>query len=230
MDGDETTQDQMPVSPEGICAGAVFVMPVVRYRWLWLKRLFDLASGAVLALLLLPVMLLIVAAIRIETPGPVLFRQTRRGWRFRPFTILKFRSLRHSVPDPHAHYEMTETDPRITRIGAWLRRTSLDELPQIFNVLAGSMSLVGPRPLIESESVHCLKRHAARFLMPPGITGLQQVEVRNAVSLDDRSDWDVIYVCNWSIAVDLKILLKTPARVFGEKCIYPKNKEPSNAE
>ncbi len=166
-------------------------------------------------------MAIIAAAIRLETPGPALFRQQRIGRHFRAFTILKFRSLRQGAPDPCVGYEMCETDPRITRVGRWLRRTSLDELPQIFNVIAGSMSLVGPRPLIESESRACLVRHAERFLVRPGITGLQQVEVRNAVDLDARSDRDVTYVRNWSLGLDLVLLLKTPARVLQATAVYP---------
>jgi lipopolysaccharide/colanic/teichoic acid biosynthesis glycosyltransferase len=161
-----------------------------------------------------------------ETPGPALFRQRRFGRDFEPFVILKFRSLCVGKPDPRPNYEMCSGDPRITRVGCWLRRTSLDEVPQIFNVIAGSMSLVGPRPLIEGESRACLARHAERFLVRPGITGLQQVETRNTVDLDGRSDLDVAYVRSWSLRLDLLILLKTPLRVLRGSGIYVDEENP----
>ena len=101
--------------------------------------------------------------IKLESSGPVFFRQRRFGQAMRPFMIFKFRSLRHNLPDPHERYEMMEHDPRITRVGAFLRSTSLDELPQLFNVIAGSMSLVGPRPLVEWESLEALRNHGERF-------------------------------------------------------------------
>jgi lipopolysaccharide/colanic/teichoic acid biosynthesis glycosyltransferase len=192
----------------------------------WLKRIIDLSIALPLLLLLMPLLVLIAAAIRMDSPGPALFRQRRFGRHFTPFVINKFRSLRVGEPDPHANYEMSETDPRITRTGHWLRRTSLDELPQIFNVIAGSMSLVGPRPLNEGESRACLVRHAERFLVRPGITGLQQVELRNASTLDERSDLDVAYVRTWSLRLDFSILLKTPFRVLSGSGIYPDEKGP----
>ena len=198
-------------------------------RFLWLKRVCDLSIAVPLALLLAPLLAFIAIAIGVETPGPVLFRQRRFGLHFEPFVINKFRSLRIGEPDPSANYEMSESDPRITRVGRWLRRTSLDELPQIFNVLAGSMSLVGPRPLIESESRICLAKHAERFLMRPGITGLQQVELRNASTLDQRSDLDVAYVRRWSLYLDFLLLLKTPLRVLRCDGVYPAEKGAQNA-
>lgn len=185
------------------------------------KRLIDLAGGLFLLLLFSPLLILVALAIRLDSRGPVLFRQQRRGLRFELFTMYKFRSLRHGAPDPNARYEMTERDPRITRVGAWVRRASLDELPQLFNVVGGSMSLVGPRPLVEWESRDCLLRHAERFLVKPGITGLSQINVRNAVDLDRRSDWDVHYVRRWGVLLDLVILFKTPFRLFRGGDIYP---------
>jgi lipopolysaccharide/colanic/teichoic acid biosynthesis glycosyltransferase len=194
---------------------------VSTFQYVSLKRLIDLSITVPVALLITPLLALIAVAIRIDTPGPALFRQRRFGRNFEPFVILKFRSLRVGEPDPCANYEMARKDPRITRVGSWLRRTSFDELPQIFNVIAGSMSLVGPRPLIESESHACLARHSERFLVRPGITGLQQVEARNAVGLEERSDLDVAYVRSWSLLLDFLILLKTPLRVLSGSGIYP---------
>lgn len=223
----ETRNHSGVLSPGASREGGIGRASVSPY--LWLKRPMDLLLALPLALVLAPLMLLIALAIRIETPGPALFRQQRYGRGFRPFTILKFRSLRHGEPDPRAHYEMSEEDPRITRIGAWLRRTSLDELPQILNVIAGSMSLVGPRPLVESESRACLERHAERFLMRPGITGLQQVQVRNAVDLDGRSDLDVAYVRRWSPILDLLLLIRTPSRVLRADGVYHDETSPRHA-
>ena len=135
--------------------------------------------------------------------------------------MIKFRTLRQDMPDPHSRYEMREDDPRITRVGAFLRNTSLDELPQLYNVITGSMSLVGPRPLVEWESRETLRKHAARFEVKPGITGLSQITVRNSVDLDSRSDVDVEYVGRWSPLLDLEVLLRTPAYVLTRSAIYP---------
>ena len=116
---------------------------------------------------------------------------------------------------------MVEEDPRITRVGAFLRRTSLDELPQLFNVLAGTMSLVGPRPLVEWESQLAWKSHPERFEVKPGITGLSQVAVRNSVAFGERLDWDVVYVKQRSLTLDLRLLLQTPWSVLRGQAIYP---------
>jgi lipopolysaccharide/colanic/teichoic acid biosynthesis glycosyltransferase len=186
-----------------------------------LKRALDLALGVPITLLLLPLLGLVALAIRIDSPGPALFRQQRRGAGMRPFTMLKFRSLRHGAPDPHARYEMLAGDSRITRIGGLLRRTSIDELPQLFNVLAGSMSLVGPRPLVEWESQEAWRSHAERFAVKPGLTGLSQVTVRNSVGFCARLDKDVEYVRRHSPWLDLQILLRTPAALLREDTIYP---------
>ncbi len=186
-----------------------------------LKRLLDLLVALPLCVLLAPLFLGLALAIRLESPGPALFRQSRRGRDMRPFVFFKLRSLRHGAPDPHVRYEMVEADPRITRLGAFLRRSSLDELPQLFNILAGSMSLVGPRPLVEWESQEALRSHPERFRVKPGLTGLSQVTVRNSVDFAARLDKDVEYVRHWSLGLDLWILLRTPATVWSREMIYP---------
>jgi lipopolysaccharide/colanic/teichoic acid biosynthesis glycosyltransferase len=186
-----------------------------------IKRVMDLAIGLPLLITVSPFLLLIAIALKLDSPGPVFFRQERIGRRFRPFTMIKFRTLRQDMPDPHSRYEMREDDPRITRVGAFLRNTSLDELPQLYNVITGSMSLVGPRPLVEWESRETLRKHAARFEVKPGITGLSQITVRNSVDLDSRSDVDVEYVGRWSPLLDLEVLLRTPAYVLTRSAIYP---------
>jgi lipopolysaccharide/colanic/teichoic acid biosynthesis glycosyltransferase len=186
-----------------------------------LKRAIDLAITVPACILLAPLIVVTAVAIRLDSPGPVFFRQTRRGLRFSPFTILKFRSLRHGAPDPHERYEMVQADPRITRVGAWLRKTSLDELPQIFNVLLGSMSLVGPRPLVEWESLQAREGFPERFLAKPGLTGWSQVTVRNSVGFDARCEKDVEYVRRWSLWLDLRILVMTPASLLRGEAVYP---------
>jgi len=184
------------------------------------KRLFDLAITLPVLILLAPSMLLIALAIRLSSPGDALFRQTRIGKNFQEFTIYKFRSMRTDTPPLPPGEALRGADPRITPIGAFLRRTSLDEIPQLFNVVLGEMSLVGPRPLIEWESRECLVRHAARFLVKPGVTGLQQVAARNAVDLNGRSDLDVEYTQRWSFLLDLSLLLRTPARLISGEGVY----------
>jgi lipopolysaccharide/colanic/teichoic acid biosynthesis glycosyltransferase len=189
-----------------------------------LKRALDLAIGVPVCVALLPVLGAVALAIKLDSEGPVLFRQARRGQHFRAFTVNKFRSLAHGKPDPHARYEMLERDPRITRVGAFIRRTSLDELPQIFNVIGGSMSLVGPRPLVEWESREALATHPERFHAKPGITGLSQVEVRNAADFVTRLDKDREYVHRFTPWLDLVILARTPLALLRGAGIYPESK------
>lgn len=185
------------------------------------RRLVDLVVAATACLLLLPLLAILAVAIKLDSDGPVLFRQRRRGLRFEPFTILKLRSLRHEAPDPHACYEMIESDPRITRLGAWLRKTSLDELPQLINVLEGSMSLVGPRPLVEWESRQALTKFPERYLVKPGLMGWAQVTVRNSVGFDERCEKDREYVRSRSLWMDLRILAMTPLTLLRRDTIYP---------
>jgi lipopolysaccharide/colanic/teichoic acid biosynthesis glycosyltransferase len=199
------------------------------------KRLLDV-TGALIALLLLsPLMLVVAALVKLSSPGPVIFRQTRLGHGGRPFTFYKFRSMRTDVDD-RVHREFVakliagqggleggataapfkiERDPRITPIGAFLRRSSIDELPQFFNVLKGEMSLVGPRPAIPYETEHYQTWHLRRILTArPGITGLWQVEGRSRVTFNDMVRMDLRYIRECSLALDLRILLKTFVVVF----------------
>ena len=185
------------------------------------KRVLDLALAIPISIILSPLFLLIAIAIKLDSYGPVFFRQPRYGIGMRPFTIWKFRSLQHGAPDPHDRYRMLAHDARITRIGAFLRRTSLDELPQLFNVIGGSMSLVGPRPLIEWESLASLRSHPERFSVKPGITGLCQIRFRNFGEMAARWDCDVEYARNWTPLLDLSILVRTPGCVLRRQNIYP---------
>ena len=176
-----------------------------------------------------PFFLLIAAGVKLTSPGPVIFKQQRAGLHGRPFTMYKFRSMRSGAEmereELKAFNQMSgpvfkiEKDPRVTRFGAWLRRTSIDEFPQLINVLFGQMSLVGPRPLpvYEVENFE-LTAHRRRLSMKPGLTCLWQISGRNTVK--DFSDWvklDVQYIDNWSLGLDLSILLRTVPLVLGGK-------------
>lgn len=192
------------------------------------KRSFDLVIAAVLTLLALPVMAVIALAIRLDSPGPILFRQHREGYIGKAFTALKFRSLHHDRQDAAAVVPVARRDGRVTRIGRILRRTSLDELPQLFNVLAGDMSLVGPRPHAvgarsnKVDFAAVAAGYAARHKVKPGLTGLAQVRgLRGAVTRPEdirrRLACDLDYIDTWSPWLDLRILVLTlPAVLRGE--------------
>ena len=181
------------------------------------RRVLDVA-GAVAGLLLLSVPLLgIYLLVRLSSPGPGVFRQTRVGQGGRPFTMYKFRTMRQGVGG------LTVTancDPRLTRTGKILRRWSLDELPQLVNVLRGEMSLVGPRPLPQRDYEMLEDWHRKRYLVLPGITGLWQVSGRSELDFDDLVHLDFIYLERWSLALDLTILLKTVPAVLTRRGAY----------
>jgi exopolysaccharide biosynthesis polyprenyl glycosylphosphotransferase len=186
-----------------------------------IKRLEDLLLGSMLFLLLLPLLKLISMAIRLDTPGPVLFRQRRLGRNNREFEVLKFRTMRwHPQPSPCSLEQTSRGDLRITRVGRWLRRTSLDELPQLWNVLRGDMSLVGPRPHAVDMRTEDLLGHEIvqeyphRHRVRPGITGWAQVHgSRGATETADqvrrRVELDLYYAENCSVLLDIGILLRT---------------------
>ena len=186
-----------------------------------LKRLLDVGAAGLGVFLISPVLIVLALAVRLDSAGPILFRQTRIGLRGEPFTMLKFRSmvinaeaLLADVADEdrdsgNAVMFKMKTDPRVTRVGRVLRRYSLDELPQLFNVIGGSMSLVGPRPPLQSEVAQYEAHVHRRFLAKPGITGLWQVSGRSTLSWEDTVRLDLSYVENWSLLSDLAILMKT---------------------
>lgn len=189
----------------------------------FVKRAEDLVVSAGLLVLLAPVMLLAAAAIRLDSPGPVLLRQRRFGLGNRPIMILKFRTMYADRCDATGRQATLRGDPRVTRVGRFLRGSSIDELPQLFNVLAGSMSLVGPRahPVemqVGGRYYHEIVRHyAARHRMKPGITGLAQVNGQRGLvdtmeKAQRRLDYDLHYVEHWSLAMDARILVATLAR------------------
>jgi lipopolysaccharide/colanic/teichoic acid biosynthesis glycosyltransferase len=178
----------------------------------------DIVGSLVLLAVLAPVAALIAIAIKLDSPGPVLFRQQRIGRGGRPFSLLKFRTMVTGADrmveglladsgDPD--WLLLERDPRVTRVGAILRRSSLDELPQAWNVLKGQMSLVGPRPLVEAEDCRIRGWGRVRIDLTPGLTGLWQVLGRTSIPFRDMVTLDYLYVTNWSLWGDVKLLLST---------------------
>jgi lipopolysaccharide/colanic/teichoic acid biosynthesis glycosyltransferase len=169
-------------------------------------------------------------AIRFSSPGPALFKQRRAGRHGKPFTVLKFRTMRcdaeAEIVDLREKSEVDgplfkiKEDPRVTRVGRILRATSLDELPQLFNVLVGQMSLVGPRPFVMAEAQEIDGWAAKRFTVRPGMTGLWQVSGRSDLPFDDLRHLDYAYVASWSLWWDLRILVKTPPTVLARRGAY----------
>jgi Undecaprenyl-phosphate glucose phosphotransferase len=195
------------------------------------KRAEDLVLASLALLVLLPVMLLIALAIKLDSRGPVLFRQKRYGYNHQLIEVYKFRSMYHDQRDLEAAKQTTANDPRVTRVGRWIRRTSLDELPQLFNVLGGSMSMVGPRPhatATKAADIHfedAVADYVARHKVKPGITGLAQVsgyrgETDTLEKLQKRVEYDLAYIENWSIGLDLYVLLRTVPAVLSMKGAY----------
>lgn len=177
-----------------------------------MKRLFDLAVALLLLFLLSPVLLATALSIRIFLGSPILFRQVRPGLGGKPFTMFKFRTMTDSTG---ADGGPLSDEDRMTQMGSFLRRTSLDELPELWNVLRGDMSLVGPRPLLMEYLALYDREQFRRHEVRPGITGWAQVNGRNAISWEQKFELDTWYVDHRSLALDLRILLMTCAKVFG---------------
>ncbi len=205
----------------------VFEAPITDWD-LVMKWLFDRIVGGIILLLALPVMALVALAIRLDSPGPVLFRQKRFGFNNERIDVFKFRSLYHDQADPLAAKVVTKNDPRVTRVGRFIRKTSLDELPQLFNVVFKSnLSLVGPRPHAVQGKLQsrlfdeAVDGYFARHRVKPGITGWAQIngwrgEIDNEEKIQKRVEFDLYYIENWSVLFDLFILLKTPLALMTE--------------
>jgi exopolysaccharide biosynthesis polyprenyl glycosylphosphotransferase len=188
------------------------------------KAAFDRATAGAALLFLSPLFLLIIAVIRLSDRGPGLFRQTRVGRNGRAFTVYKFRTMVVDAEERKTHLAgLNESDgvlfkmrrdPRVTMVGGWLRRWSLDELPQLINVLIGDMSMVGPRPALPQEAALYGDHVRRRLAVKPGMTGLWQVNGRSDLSWDESVRLDLRYVENWSFMLDLQILWKTTAAVL----------------
>ncbi len=191
------------------------------------RRALDVLVAALLLICLVPLLLVVALLVKLDTPGPILFRQRRLGKDMRPFTVLKFRTMHtDATPDAHIRYlaELAQAgdnggastlrkltdDPRVTGLGRTLRRFSIDEIPQLFNVVAGQMALVGPRPAIQYELEHYEPVHFERFSVRPGISGLWQVSGRSAIGFKEMLDLDAEYARSATLGTDLRILIRTP--------------------
>jgi polysaccharide biosynthesis protein PslA len=196
-----------------------------------MKELLDYALGLLALLLLLPVLVLTAAAIRLESKGPIFFRQKRFGFNNNEIEVLKFRSMYVDKQDVSGAQRTAKNDPRVTRVGRFIRRTSIDELPQLINVLKGDMSLVGPRPHATMMRVgdkyyfDAVKGYAARHRVKPGITGLAQVrglrgEIDTAERAGKRVEYDIYYIENWSPLLDIRIMIETLVKIVWDKHAY----------
>ena len=193
---------------------------------LFIKRLFDIVSSSLLAILLTPLWIIVSVAIKVDSQGPVLFKQGRRTKDGRVFEMLKFRSMVVNAEKTGAGLFNYENDPRVTKVGRFLRDTSIDELPQLWNIVKGDMSVVGPRPCVTYElgDFDTLnKRYKKRFEVKAGLTGLAQVKGRNIFSWDDKVGYDNQYVDEFKrigVIEDIKILAWSVGKVFKKDDIY----------
>lgn len=196
--------------------------PPVRCRaspaYLAVKHAVDRVAALVALLVVAPLMLVLALLIR-RDGHPALFRQTRAGRLARPFTLYKFRTMRPDV-DPYGDSPQTGADPRITPLGRWLRETSLDELPQLLNVLRGEMSLVGPRPLYIQQIAEWDARQRCRLLVKPGLTGFAQVRGRGSLTIEEKLEWDVRYVESIGLWTDLRVIGETLLGVVRRRDVY----------
>jgi exopolysaccharide biosynthesis polyprenyl glycosylphosphotransferase len=196
-----------------------------------LKRGLDLLLASSILVLFLPLLVVLALAVKLTSEGPILFRQKRLGRDGRPFILYKFRSMVVGAPDEHQVLQQQsndatgpifkmKADPRVTSAGRFLRRTSLDELPQLWNVLRGEMSLVGPRPPMPSEVLEYKDWHTRRLDVSPGMTGLWQVSGRSDLPFDEMVMLDLFYAENWSLGLDVRILLRTVPTVLMGRGAY----------
>lgn len=193
-----------------------------------LKRLFDILVSGILIIFLLPLFLLIGVAIKLTSEGPVIFRQERAGECGRVFVLYKFRTMVEGAENALAGKYIAEDEKLLTSTGRYLRRWALDELPQLFNVLKGDMSLVGPRPALPYQVAKYDERQRKRLLMKPGITGWAQVNGRNKLNWPERIEYDIWYVENWSLWLDFKIMLLTIPTLIKKEYAFANNHKVDN--
>jgi len=184
------------------------------------RRAVDIVVSALALALASPVLALAMLAIRLESPGPAIYRQRRSGLRGREFDVLKLRTMVQGAEHVGAGLAVNENDARITRVGALLRRTSLDELPNLLNVLRGEMSLIGPRPTLPVQVAQYSERERGRLAVKPGLTGWAQVNGRASLPWAQRIELDLYYIEHRSPALDLRILWRTLAMVLGGSGLY----------
>jgi lipopolysaccharide/colanic/teichoic acid biosynthesis glycosyltransferase len=186
------------------------------------KRVLDILIAIAAMIILSPVLVAIWIAIKLGSNGPVIFKQERAGKNSKPFIFYKFRTMKPDV-EPFGPSPKSGRDRRLTKVGKFLREYSLDELPQLFNVLKGDMSIVGPRPLYISQIQEWDERQKKRLLVKPGLTGLAQIEGRAELTREEKLEFDVKYVETASLFNDIKIILSTIVYVFKRKNIYEKS-------
>jgi undecaprenyl phosphate N,N'-diacetylbacillosamine 1-phosphate transferase len=186
----------------------------------YIKRLLDIVVSMAALVILLPLLVVIALAIKIDNPGPVFFRQERAGVRGQPFKIFKFRTMIVGAEKKGAGVFVEDNDPRITMVGNLLRKISLDELPQLINIFKGEMSLVGPRPTLPYQVENYDQRQRGRLEVKPGITGWAQVNGRSSLTWPERIELDLWYIENQSLWLDLKVLFKTVGVVLGKSNLY----------
>ena len=186
-----------------------------------LKRLFDLAAVIISFPFSLPLLLLLAIIIRVTSGPGIFFCQQRAGKDMIPFTLYKFRTMKNDC-DPYGNSPKDGADPRLTTIGKWLRLLSLDELPQLLNVLKGEMSLVGPRPLYMSQAQEWDARQRRRLEVKPGLTGLAQISGRGSLTIEQKLELDVQYIERQSLLFDLRLLFATAFKMFAPQDIYEK--------
>ncbi len=184
-----------------------------------IKRLFDIAVSLTLLSILSPILIIVALLVAVSSHGPIVFRQTRIGKNNKPFSIYKFRTMLIEADRVQPDGTVLEPKKSITKIGGILRKTSLDELPQLLNVLLGHMSLVGPRPCIPSRFDKMTEEQKKRHIMRPGVTGLAQVSGRNDLTWDEKFAFDLEYVEKFSLWLDIKIYARTVKTVFSQKGI-----------
>jgi Undecaprenyl-phosphate glucose phosphotransferase len=216
-----------PIAPAGATWTAELRRAPLTRREQLIKRSFDLVGASMALLMFAPIMLAAAIAVKISSPGPILFRQTRNGFNGRAFKIYKFRSMTVTEDGPTIK-QATKNDARVTPVGRWLRKTSIDELPQILNVLRGEMSLVGPRPHAaahNSQYEQVIGNYAYRHHMKPGITGWAQVngsrgETSTAAMMEKRVELDLWYINNWSVWLDVIVIFRTAVACFFRSTAY----------
>jgi exopolysaccharide biosynthesis polyprenyl glycosylphosphotransferase len=226
----QTTISQVGVEHLGEVPMISIREEAISHGWRVVKRLVDIVGSLALLILGAPLWLIIAILIKLDSPGPVIFEQTRLGENEKPFTFYKFRTMRRNaeaeqkklVEETNSDPRLVKIkdDPRITRIGRWLRRHSIDEVPQFINVLRGDMSIVGPRPAVPSEVELYLEWHRRRLEVPTGITGMWQVSGRSDLSFDEAALLDIWYAENWTFLLDLNIMLKTVGVILFGKGAY----------
>jgi lipopolysaccharide/colanic/teichoic acid biosynthesis glycosyltransferase len=185
-----------------------------------IRRAIDIAISSLTLLLSSPVLALVMVVIRLESPGPVIYSQRRAGLDGQAFDVLKLRTMVDGAEHLGAGLALDANDSRITRVGAFLRRTSLDELPNLLNVLRGEMSVIGPRPTLPAQVAQYTPRQRGRLQIKPGITGWAQVNGRASLPWEERIELDLFYIAHRSLLLDLKILWRTVAMVLGGSGLY----------